>query len=106
MRLNSLHATLHLSANKKRESRESSAPIFLVKSRMNTNWQCSCGKVFRTLLDLAAHNEETGHLQNNSHIRRVPPAPKGLVTEPPKEKIVVKRSAEIDGFVFEKYYVK
>ncbi|HZD13343.1 MAG TPA: hypothetical protein VE177_07490, partial [Candidatus Binatus sp.] len=65
----SLHSTLHLSANKKKGSRGSNTPIFLLKNRLNTNWQCSCGKIFETLLDIAAHNEETGHLQNDSQIK-------------------------------------
>lgn len=73
---------------------------------MQTFWECSCGRQFKILLDLAAHNEETGHTIADNQIKRVPPMSKKVVTEPPKRKVVVKRSAEIKGFIVTKYYVE
>ncbi len=80
----------------------------------------TCGLKFNSMLALAEHNEATNHLREGPiedkpdksrevkprRGNQIPPPPRGLVTEPPKPKVIVKRRAEMSGHVYEKEYVK
>ena len=60
-----------------------------------------CDELFETTLDLATHNEETNHLNQNPSLKRVPqhkPIPHQV-------KIKVRRIVQVDlggGFIIEK----
>ena len=80
----------------------------------------TCGLKFNSMLALAEHNEATNHLREGRvedqpetskelkprRGKQIPPPPKGLVTEPPKPKVIVRRRAEMSGHVYEKDYLK
>jgi hypothetical protein len=64
-------------------------------------YECpACGLAAETTLDLALHNEQTGHLNQIPVLKRVPQhAP---IKVPDKPKVVRTVRVEVDGYIIEK----